>query len=64
MGWLCIRNDNSPQNLAVLRHMALNILKKDKELKKGLRAKQFLAALDVLYLEKVLFPEKQQEPTI
>ena len=59
-----IRNDNSPQNLAVLRHMALNILKKDKELKKGLRAKQFLAALDVLYLEKVLFPEKQQEPTI
>jgi len=40
-----IRAGDSPQNMAVLRHLALNILKKDKS-KGSLRQKRYKAALD------------------
>jgi predicted transposase YbfD/YdcC len=48
-----IRTGESPQNMAVLRHLALNILKKD--LSKGsLRQKRYKAALDDTFLAHLL----------
>ena len=49
-----IRKDNSPQNFAVLRHIAVNLLGKEKTKKLGIKNKQFLAAMDDNYLTKVL----------
>ena len=49
-----IRKDNAPQNFAVLRHIAINLLGKEKEQKLGIKNKQFLAAINDSYLTKVL----------
>ena len=49
-----IRKENAPQNFAVLRHMALNLLKKETSLKKSVKSKQLRAGWDNKYLEKVL----------
>ena len=49
-----IRKDNAPQNFAVLRHIAINLLGKEKSKKLGIQNKQFLAAMDDNYLAKVL----------
>lgn len=49
-----VRKDNSPENLAVLRHIALNLLKQDKSLKVGIKAKRKRAGWDNDYLMKVL----------
>jgi predicted transposase YbfD/YdcC len=49
-----VRKDQSPENLAVLRHIALNLLKQEKTAKGGIRAKQFQAALKEDYLLKIL----------
>lgn len=49
-----IRKDNSPQNFAVIRQLALNFLKKDKTAKGGLQSKRLQAAWDDNYLLKVL----------
>jgi predicted transposase YbfD/YdcC len=49
-----VRKDQAPENFAVLRHIALNLLKQEKTAKGGIRAKQFLAALNEEYLLKVL----------
>ncbi len=49
-----IRKDNAPQNFAVLRHIAINLLGKEKSKKLGIKNKQFLAAMDDKYLAKVL----------
>ena len=49
-----IRKDNAPQNFAVLRHIAVNLLGKEKSKKLGLKNKQFLAAMDTKYLSLVL----------
>jgi predicted transposase YbfD/YdcC len=49
-----VRKDNAPANLAVLRHIALNLLKQEKTAKAGIHAKQLRAALDQDYLLKVL----------
>lgn len=48
-----IRKDNSSQNIVVLRHIALNILKKDKS-KGSLRQKRYKATLDDTFLAKLL----------
>lgn len=48
-----VRKDNSPQNLAVLRHIALNILKKDTS-KGSLKQKRYRAALDEDFLLQLL----------
>lgn len=48
-----IRSGESPQNMALLRHLALNILKKDKS-KGSLRQKRYQAALDDTFLSKLL----------
>jgi predicted transposase YbfD/YdcC len=47
------RLDNAPQNLAVLRHMALNVMQKDKT-KSSTRVKFMRAAWDESYLAKLL----------
>lgn len=49
------RKDNSAENLAVLRHLALNLLRQEKTLKKSLNIKKVKCALDKKYLEKVIF---------
>jgi len=49
-----IRKDNAPQNFAVNRHIAVNLLGKEKTKKLGTKNKQFLAAMDNDYLSKVL----------
>jgi len=49
-----VRKDHSAENLAVVRHIALNLLKQDKSVKVGIKNKRFLAGLDQEYLTKVL----------
>jgi predicted transposase YbfD/YdcC len=49
-----IRTGYADQNIAVLRHMALNLLKQENSVKKGLKAKRLKAALNEDYLFKVL----------
>ncbi|WP_373529915.1 ISAs1 family transposase [Nostoc sp.] len=49
-----IRKDNAPENFAVLRHIAVNLLSKEKRVKRGIKNKQFLAAMDNNYLTRVL----------
>jgi len=49
-----IRKGNAPENFAVLRHMALNLLKGESSLKKSIRAKRLKAGRDNNYLAEVL----------
>jgi len=50
-----IRKDNAPENLAILRHLTLSLLKQEKSLKRGIAGKRFQAAMKTEYLEKVVF---------
>jgi predicted transposase YbfD/YdcC len=50
-----IRKDNSPENFAVLRHIAHNLLNQEKSLKVGVKRKRNRAGWDDDYLFKVLF---------
>lgn len=49
-----IRKDHGPQNFAVLRHIALNLLRQEKTNKRGIKAKQKRAGWDNGYLTKLL----------
>jgi predicted transposase YbfD/YdcC len=48
-----IRSGNAPQSMAVIRHMALNLLRQEPS-KGSLKARRFRAALDDAYLARVL----------
>jgi predicted transposase YbfD/YdcC len=48
------RTDYAPQNLAVLRHIALNLLQQERTAKASLKVKRLRAAWDTDYLRKVL----------
>ena len=48
------RAGNSAQNLATLRHIALNLIRKEKSSRLSVRAKRFRAAWDDQYLLKLL----------
>ena len=49
-----IRKDNAPQNLAIIRQIALNLLNQDKTIKAGIKTKRKRAGWDNNYLLKVL----------
>ena len=40
----CVRKDQGPQNFAVLRHIALNLLKAEKTSKRSIKGKRLQAA--------------------
>jgi predicted transposase YbfD/YdcC len=48
------RTDNAPQNLAVLRHIALNLLQQERSTKNSLKVKRLKAAWDNDYLLTLL----------
>jgi predicted transposase YbfD/YdcC len=49
-----VRKDNAPQNLAIIRHMALNMLKREKSKRMSIKTKRLKAGWDTRFLEKVL----------
>ena len=49
-----VRKDHAPENLGILRHMAINLLKQEKSLKGGIQTKRLKAAWDHNYLLKIL----------
>jgi hypothetical protein len=46
--------DNSPLNFAILRHIAIILLKRESSLKRGIEGKRLKAGWDDSYLGKVL----------
>ena len=49
-----VRQGHAPENLAVIRHLVLNLLSLEKSLKLGKKNKRLRCAWDVDYREKVL----------
>lgn len=49
-----IRKGHAPENMATLRRLALNLLKQERSLKRGIQGKRLKAALSPNYLLKVL----------
>ena len=49
-----VRKDNGPDNMAMLRHLTLNLLRQETTCKRGLRTKRLKAGWDEQYLFKVL----------
>jgi predicted transposase YbfD/YdcC len=49
-----IRKDHAPENAAVLRHMALNLLKKENSKRRSIKTKRLVAGWDNQFLHTVL----------
>lgn len=49
-----VRKDHAPENLGILRHTTLYLLKRQKSLKRGIQIKRLKAAWDHNYLLKIL----------
>jgi predicted transposase YbfD/YdcC len=49
-----VRVGNAPENLALVRKITHNLLQQEKTLKRGVKTKRFVAALDEAYLLKIL----------
>lgn len=50
-----VRKDHGPENLALLRHIALNLVRQEKTAKVGVKNKRLKAGWDNNYLAKLLF---------
>lgn len=50
-----IRKGSAPKNFAAIRHIALNLLRNNKSFKGSVKSKRLNAAMDVKYLEDVMF---------
>lgn len=48
------RRDNAAENLAVMRHVALNAIRNDKTVKAGIKLKRYRATLMPDYADKLL----------
>ncbi|AUB42773.1 putative transposase YbfD/YdcC associated with H repeats [Nostoc flagelliforme CCNUN1] len=53
-----ISRDNAPQTFAVLPQIAVNLLTKEKRVKRGIKNKQFFAAMDNNYLTRITLAKK------
>ncbi len=49
-----VRKDHAPENFAILRHIAVNLLKQETTTRVGIKAKRFKAACDRNYLLQIL----------
>jgi predicted transposase YbfD/YdcC len=49
-----VRVGHAPENLATLRHLGLNLLRREPRAKLGVKNKRLRAAWDLTYLEQVL----------
>ena len=49
-----IRKDNAPENFALLRRLAINLLKQETSFNGSLKMKRYRAAMDNSYLTKIL----------
>ncbi len=49
-----VRKDHAPENFGIIRHMAINLLKRETSLKGGIQTKRLKAAWDHDYLLKIL----------
>ena len=54
------RKGNSAANMAIIRHIALNLLKAEKSVKRGIKIKRLKAGWNKRYLLKVLLGDKSQ----
>jgi predicted transposase YbfD/YdcC len=52
-----VRIGHAPENLALVRKITHNLLQQEKTLKRGVKTKRFVSALDDAYLLKVLDPK-------
>lgn len=55
-----IRKDNAPENFALLRRLALNLLKQERSFKGSLKMKRYRASMDNDYLTKLLVASQHE----